>query len=147
MSSLEHDLATSQSCQCPCTPSILTRIRGPWPLTGTDVTFIYSVRLPLSHIFAILPAGTLRLLLGTTSSWSGAELLLKIASLLRTYLPTSAQEISTERTQRTPRVQEIPQAPSALSIPCSRAVKGPRLHHVWRAGFHTFVADKLPEEV
>uniref|UniRef100_A0A7S1ACU6 PH domain-containing protein n=1 Tax=Noctiluca scintillans TaxID=2966 RepID=A0A7S1ACU6_NOCSC len=55
----------------------------------------------------------------------------------------SAQEISAVRT---PRVQEVPQAPSTLSIPGSRTVAGPRLLHVWRDGLHTFVADKLPEE-
>ena len=59
-------------------------------------------------------------------------------------ISSSAQEISAERT---PRDQEIPQAPSMLSFPASRTVEGPRMLHVWRDEGHTSVADKLPEEV
>ena len=49
--------------------------------------------------------------------------------------------------KRTLKVQEISQAPSTLSSPGSQTAQGPRLLQVWRDGLHTFVADKLLEQI
>ena len=86
VSSLERDFATSQSCTSSCTLSIWRRTLGPLPLTGTAVIFIFSIMMPLSYI---LPPS--QVTSGYDTFRSGAELLLKIASLLRTYLPTPAR--------------------------------------------------------
>ena len=85
--------------------------------------------------------------------------LIRISSLFSAYLPASVRSFvsacrslllhrkSSQRGHRGHREsRRFPQAPSTLSIPASRTVEGPRLHHVWRDELHTFVTDKLPEE-